>query len=202
MSISQMWQRSNGRPRLGLQSAATWRPLHRWADMPATARRIARRDALPPWIEPQLTQLVKAAPTGAGWAHEIKYDGYRMHARMDRGDVQILTRTGLDWTANYPAVAAALRTLPVDQAYLDGELCGVRPDGTTSFSLMQNAHDRRGATTLVYFLFDLLHIDGENLMDQPLVDRKARLEALLEGEGGPLQYCGHVIGDGERFHTE
>src|SRR3954471_23157699 len=101
--------------------------------MPATAKRKHQtRDLLPGSVEPQLTLLVKEAPAGAGWAHEIKYDGYRMHARIDRGEVQILTRTGLDWTANYPAVAAALRKLPVGQAYLDGELCGVRPDGTTS----------------------------------------------------------------------
>jgi len=66
--------------------------------------------ALPRWIRPQLTQLVDAVPDGDGWLHEIKYDGFRMHARLDRGDVRLLTRTGLDWTGKYPAVAVALRT--------------------------------------------------------------------------------------------
>jgi hypothetical protein len=93
------------------------------------------------WIKPQLTRLVDQAPDGPDWLHEIKFDGYRMHARLDRGAVRLLTRTGLDWTHKYPAIAAAVASLPARQAYLDGELCGVRPDGTTSFSLIQNASD-------------------------------------------------------------
>src|SRR5262245_17054306 len=93
------------------------------------------------WIKPQLSRLVTEAPEGPGWAHELKYDGYRMHARLDRGQVSLLTRTGLDWTTKYPTIAQALISLRVEQAYLDGELCGVRPDGTTSFSLIQNASD-------------------------------------------------------------
>ena len=99
------------------------------------AREVARRQgagktALPSWIRPQLTQLVKEPPDGPGWLHEIKFDGYRMHARLDHGAVRLLTRTGLDWTHKYPAIAAAVASLPAGQAYLDGELCGVRPDGT------------------------------------------------------------------------
>jgi ATP-dependent DNA ligase len=114
---------------------------------------------LPTWVKPQLTRLVTEAPSGDEWAHELKFDEYRMHARLDRGDVNLLTRTGLDWTTKYPALAAALRTLPVGQAYLDGELCGVRPDGVTSFALIQNAAELRGGADLVYFVFDLLHRD-------------------------------------------
>ena len=103
------------------------------------ARPLARRpgpDAavLPQWIRPQLTELVDAAPDGPGWLHEIKYDGYRMHAGLDRGAVKLLTRTGLDWTEKYPAIAATVGSLPVRQAYLDGELCGVGRDGITAFN--------------------------------------------------------------------
>ena len=123
---------------------------------------------LPTWIKPQLCQLVKEAPSGDEWAHELKFDGYRMHGRLDRGDVRLLTRTGLDWTAKYPAIAAALRSFPVREAYLDGELCGVQPDGLTSFSLIQNATERRRGADLVYFVFDLLYLDGQNLMPLPL----------------------------------
>ena len=90
----------------------------------------------PRWIAPQLSKLVEKAPTGPNWVHEIKFDGYRMAARIDCGKVQLLTRSGLDWTAKYPATAAALAKLPVQSAYLDGELCGVREDGVTSFELM------------------------------------------------------------------
>jgi bifunctional non-homologous end joining protein LigD len=85
-------------------------------------------------VAPQLTEQVVEVPAGDGWAHEIKLDGYRMHARIDRGHVQLVTRTGLDWTAKYPTTAAALRVLPVQQGYLDGELCAVSETGVTSFS--------------------------------------------------------------------
>jgi ATP-dependent DNA ligase len=114
------------------------------------ARPLARRGgaappALPEWIRPQLIELVDAAPDGPDWLHEIKYDGYRMHVRIDHGDVRLLTRTGLDWTHKYPAIAAALSSLGARQAYLDGELCGVRPDGITSFSMIQTASDSGNA---------------------------------------------------------
>src|SRR6267378_2992260 len=113
------------------------------------ARGVARRRtdsaALPAWIAPQLTQLVDAAPEGNAWLHEIKFDGYRMHARLDRGTVRLLTRTGLDWTHKYPAIAAAVSSLGARQAYLDGELCGVGPDGITSFSMIQAASETGNA---------------------------------------------------------
>src|SRR5271170_4401080 len=99
------------------------------------------RAALLEWIRPQLTQLVTAAPDGDQWLHEIKYDGFRMHARLDHGEVRLLTRNGLDWTGKYPQIAAAISSLGARQAYLDGELCGVRPDGITSFSMIQLASD-------------------------------------------------------------
>ena len=99
-----------------------------------------------------LCQLVKEAPSGDAWAHELKFDGYRMHARLDNGEIRLLTRKGLDWTSKYPVIATALRTLPARQAYLDGELCGVRPDGLTSFALIQNAAERLGGAGLVYFV--------------------------------------------------
>src|SRR3954454_20760523 len=98
---------------------------------------------MPAWIQPQLTRLVTDAPDGAEWWHEIKFDGFRFHARLDHGRVRLLTRTGLDWTGKYPTIADAVSRLPAQQAYHDGELCGVRPDGTTSFSLMQAASDTR-----------------------------------------------------------
>jgi ATP-dependent DNA ligase len=109
--------------------------------------------ALPEWIPPQLTQLVDAAPDGDEWLHEIKFDGYRMHARLDDGAVRLLTRTGLDWTHKYPAIAAAVSSIGARQAYLDGELCGVRADGITSFGMIQAASDSGNAAALVFFLF-------------------------------------------------
>ncbi len=105
------------------------------------------------------------------------------HARrLDRGDVHLLTRTGLDWTGKYPAIAAVLRKLLARQAYLDGELSGVRPDGITSFALIQNAAERQEGDDLAYFVFDPLHCDGQDLM--PLLldvapPRSTRFGSLL-----------------------
>jgi DNA ligase D-like protein (predicted ligase) len=144
--------------------------------------------------------LVDQPPEGPEWLHELKYDGYRMHARLDRGAVRLLTRTGLDWTHKYPAIAAAVASLPARQAYLDGELCGIRPDGTTSFSLIQNASDTGNAEALVFFLFDLLHVDGETITARPLRERKERLQALLSTAGAPLHYSDHQIGRGQAFY--
>jgi bifunctional non-homologous end joining protein LigD len=100
---------------------------------------------------------VEKAPDGPDWLHEIKFDGYRMHARLDAGRVQILTRRGNDWTDKYPAIAKAVAGLPAQNAYLDSELCGVLPDGRTAFNLIQNATDT-GEGLLVFFVFDLLHL--------------------------------------------
>jgi bifunctional non-homologous end joining protein LigD len=156
--------------------------------------------ALPGWTKPQLTRLVDQPPDGPEWLHEIKFDGYRMHARLDRGAVRLLTRTGLDWTSKYPAIAAAVAKLPARQAYLDGELCGVRPDGTTSFSLIQNASDTSNSGALVFFLFDLLHLDGEAIAPMPATERKERLRALLPDAGSALHFSDHQIGRGRAFY--
>jgi bifunctional non-homologous end joining protein LigD len=147
------------------------------------------------WIEPQLAKLARTAPSGPQWVHEIKLDGFRMAARVEDGRVKLLTRSGLDWTARYPATAAAFAKLKVKSAYLDGELCGVRPDGVTSFELMQTASDRGGAG-LTFFAFDLLELDGEDVARLPLIERKDRLDALLHDPPGGIAFSDHVEGDG------
>ena len=161
------------------------RSLEEWRRGEATA--------IPGWVKPQLTKLVDAPPEGAEWLHEIKFDGYRMHARLERGAVRLLTRTGLDWTHKYPAIAAAVASLPAREAYLDGELRGIRPDGSTSFSLIQNASDTGNG---VFFLFDLLHLDGEAVSAKPVKERKEHLRALLSRASPPLQFSDHQIGRG------
>jgi DNA ligase D-like protein (predicted ligase) len=113
-----------------------------------------------------------------------------------------MTRTGLDWTRKYPPIAAALKNLPVGTAYLDGELCGVRPDGTTSFGMIQAVSDSGNAHTLVYFLFDLLFLDGEDLTGLPLSEQKARLASVMSRLGPPLQYSDHQVGRGPAFYAE
>ena len=166
------------------------------------ARTAAARSALPEWIRPQLTQLVSEAPDGDQWLHEIKYDGFRMHARLDHGEVRLLTRNGLNWTGKYPQIAGAASSLHARQAYLDGELCGVRPDGITSFSMIQMASDAGNAAGLVFFLFDLLHLDGEDLSARPLIERKVLLAGLLERASSSLHYSDHQTGQGPAFYEK
>jgi DNA ligase D-like protein (predicted ligase) len=153
---------------------------------------------LPQWINPQLTKLATKAPSGSQWVHEIKFDGYRMAARIDRGKVKLLTRTGLGWTRKHPGTAAAFAGLKATTAYVDGELCGVGPDGVTSFELMQTASDRGGGG-LVFFAFDLLELDGEDVARLALRERKARLKALLKDPPDGIAFSDHEGGDGEIF---
>src|SRR5205814_9246939 len=120
----------------------------------------------------------------------------------DRGAVRLLTRTGLDWTHKYPPVAAAVASLDARQAYLDGELCGTFPNGITSFSMIQAASDAGNAAGLVYFIFDLLHRDGEDVGSLPLIERKARLAELLADVRPPLDYSDYHPGRGPAFHAQ
>ena len=156
-------------------------------------------DRPPKWIKPQLTRLVVEAPTGDVWVHEIKYDGYRMHARIDGRDVRLLTRTGLDWSHRYRRTIEALRELKVKSAYLDGELCALNAEGAPVFSRLQAAMDEGRTDQLVFFAFDLLFLDGENMAPLPLVERKAKLKRLFRKKVDGLLYSEHVVGGGPRF---
>jgi bifunctional non-homologous end joining protein LigD len=160
---------------------------------------VIRRDTLPSFIPPQLSLLAKAPPTGENWAHELKFDGFRFHARLDRGRVKLLTRTGLDWTDKYLSTAGDIAKIKARTAYLDGELCAVNPDGTTSFAELQAATDSKSTSHLVYFAFDLLYLNGENVTQLRLLDRKEKLRKLLKGVAQTIQYSGHHLGDGKRF---
>jgi bifunctional non-homologous end joining protein LigD len=106
----------------------------------------------------------------------------------------------VDWTHKYPAFAKAVASLGARQAYLDGELCGVGLDGITSFNIVQLASDSGNAAALVFFLFDLLYLDGEDLRVEPVIERKERLAALLANADRSLHYSAHLIGHGRAFH--
>ena len=142
----------------------------------------------PKWIKPQLTRLVEEAPSGDGWVHEVKYDGYRMHARIDGKDIKLLTRTGLDWSHRYRRTIEALRELKVKSAYLDGELCALNADGVPVFSRLQAAMDEGRTDQLVFFAFDLLFLNGQSTAQLPLIERemapsKPSLQAWLAEAG-------------------
>ncbi len=156
---------------------------------------------LPERIEPQLATLVERPPSGPDWLHEIKYDGYRILARIRDGQVRLITRRGNDWTARLAPLVPALRALPLESAWLDGEAAILLPDGTTSFQALQNLMEEAGGGEPVYLLFDLLHLNGRDLTALPLRERKAALAALLGGGGAPspLRYSDHVEGEGDLF---
>ena len=163
---------------------------------------VGKTSSPPKWIKPQLTRLVEEAPPGPGWVHEIKYDGYRMHARIDGGKAVLLTRTGLDWSRRYRRTVEALQRLSVKSAYIDGELCALNAEGVPIFSRLQAAMDEGRTDQLVYVAFDLLFIDGDDIASLPLVDRKARLKRLFGRKIDGLLYSEHVAGDGPRFRAQ
>jgi len=150
---------------------------------------------------PQLATLVKAPPSGDEWLHEIKYDGYRIGCRIRRGRVTLLSRNGKDWTAAFPEIVDAAAALDVDDTLLDGEVAMVLPDGRTSFQALQNAAVG-SRSSLAYFVFDLLRVNGERLERLPLEERKTRLRTLLGRTRKRIRYSGHVDGSGETFFAQ
>jgi len=147
----------------------------------------------------QLARLVDEAPEGDAWLHEQKFDGYRIVATLDHGGVELLSRNFNDWTDRFPSVAEAVARLRAKRAVLDGEVAVVMPDGRTSFQALQNAFGRRDAT-IVYFVFDLLELDGEDVAKLPLEQRKEKLLELLgTKQDGVVRYSDHVIGHGRTF---
>src|SRR5262249_29915683 len=157
----------------------------------------ARRGPIPREVKPQLATAAGKAPKGSEWLHEIKYDGYRLLARIEGGKVRLITRRGLDWTAKFPALAHRLGELRLDSALIDGELVHLEPNGTTSFSGLQDAISRGHTETLNFFAFDLLYRDGWDFTGAALEDRKAVLAEIIPPHvQGMLRYSDHQIGRG------
>ena len=139
------------------------------------------KESLPKFVAPQLASQADDAPAGSGWIHELKLDGYRIEARKDGSKVQLLTRTGLDWTHRMKTIAAAIADLPAQTALLDGEVVVLRENGSTSFADLQASFKEGANYPLTYFVFDLLHLNGRNLRGLELIERKRLLAALLDG---------------------
>lgn len=158
---------------------------------------------LPRLIEPELATLVDLAPAGDDWIHEIKFDGYRVQARIERNQVTLLTRSGKDWTERMPKLRDALQQLSVESAYLDGELVALDEQGHSDFQSLQNSLSEGRDGALVYYAFDLLHLDGTDLTTQPLLERKSRLRELLAAQpeqlGDRVRFSAHVVGNGAAF---
>jgi bifunctional non-homologous end joining protein LigD len=156
---------------------------------------------LPGFYQPQLATLVDSVPPGDEWLHEIKFDGYRMICRIDKGGAALLTREAHDWTARFSAIVEAVKALPVRQAVLDGEIVALKDDGTTDFQLLQNSLREKAPANLVYFVFDLLYLDGRDLTGSPLLARKEQLEKLFKAKqksaSDRIRFSEHWVGQGE-----
>jgi hypothetical protein len=132
-------------------------------------------------------------------ARDSRYDSWTKSTPATRS-IGSRDSTGLDWTHKYPAIAKAVAALDARKAYLDGELCGVGPNGITSFSIVQLASDRGNAAALVFFLSDLLTLDGKDLRPRPLIERKEQLGALLANAAPCLHFSDHVVGQGPALY--
>jgi bifunctional non-homologous end joining protein LigD len=156
----------------------------------------------PTFLEPQLAQETESPPEGPVWLHELKLDGYRMQGRKDGTNVQLLTRSGLDWTARMKALADEIAKLPVDSITLDGEVVVLAPDGTTNFADLQAAFRGNARNPLTYFCFDLLHLNGRNPRQLPLLERKQLIAQVLKpANPDHLQYSEHMVSNGlQMFH--
>ncbi|MCK6451526.1 MAG: DNA ligase D [Alphaproteobacteria bacterium] len=159
-----------------------------------------RKAALPDFVPPQLATRVDRAPARPGWLHEIKLDGYRIQARLDRGKVRLLTRTGLDWTKRFSRIAAALRELPARNAVVDGEVVVPDARGRSDFAMLQQHLSEGRQEEMAYAVFDLLFLDDKDLRALPLTARKTALRALVAPDDGTLRYSDHIESEGAEVY--
>jgi bifunctional non-homologous end joining protein LigD len=164
-----------------------------------TAAVRGQRAPVPDFIAPQLCKTVERPPSGKGWVHEIKFDGYRIQLRVENHVATFKTRKGLDWTEKFPTLARRAARLP--DAVLDGEVAALDHAGRPDFSALQAALSEGDDRDLIYFAFDLLFAEGEDLRDEPLLVRKQRLKAMLgqhpTGGKPTICYVEHVEADGD-----
>jgi bifunctional non-homologous end joining protein LigD len=155
---------------------------------------------LPRIIAPQLLTAAPAPPEGERWLHEVKYDGYRLHCRIDGGRAALITRGGHDWTPKLRRIAEAVEALGIERAYLDGEVVALDAAGMPDFTALHAAmRGGRSAPRLAYQVFDVLHA-GRSLLDVELIERKEILRALVAGRCETVRFCDHLLGDGPALH--
>lgn len=159
---------------------------------------------MPDKIVLQLATLVKKPPEGSQWLHEIKFDGYRILCRIEGGRARLITRGDQDWTGRMSTIAAAAGKLGVESAVLDGEVVALLPNGVSSFQALQNAFQENRQAALVYYVFDLLYLDGHDLRSAALEKRKSILADVLghETSRGVIRFAEDIDESGEQFFAE
>jgi len=198
------WSSKTGKIDRSRANGATREKTHK-AEPEADAKAIdpsslkgARKAHLPTFIEPALATLVAKPPSGARWLHEIKFDGYRLEVRIEAGRIKLLTRSGLDWTGKFgKEIIAAFKDLPVGTAIIDGELVVEPTAGASDFSALQADLSEGRSDRFVFYAFDLLHLDGYDLVSCPLVSRKELLRTIISSETGMLRFSSHFDENGD-----
>jgi bifunctional non-homologous end joining protein LigD len=166
---------------------------------PARAPSKRKAGRAPGFRSPQLATLVDAVPTGSGWIHEIKYDGYRCLLSLAGDKVQVFTRTGLDWTGRFASLAREVARMALPSALIDGEIVALDAGGNPNFSTLQKVLKGEAKGALQLFAFDLLELDGADLTSLPNIARKEKLAALLGGGSAHVHFADHVVGAGEKL---
>ncbi|HEU4604075.1 MAG TPA: DNA ligase D [Steroidobacteraceae bacterium] len=167
----------------------------------STRKQSARKKngkAPPDFVEPELCKSVERPPNVGQWAHEVKFDGYRMQLRVANGTATMKTRKGLDWSAKFPEIVAAARDLP--DCLIDGEVAALDHNGAPDFAALQAALSDGNTKNLVFFVFDLLFVEGDDLRRLPLSDRKARLQEFVSDHAcdeSLIKYVDHFITAGD-----
>lgn len=164
----------------------------------------AKKAERPRSQKPELATLVTDVPTTDEWLHEIKFDGYRILASVGTSDVRLISRNGKDWTERFESVGTAVLGILGDHtALLDGEVVVLKPDGTSSFQLLQNMARHGAHAELIYYVFDVLNVDGWDLRGCALTARKRVLESLLpETASGQVRRVEHIVGRGHVFFDQ
>jgi DNA ligase D-like protein (predicted ligase) len=153
----------------------------------------------PGFIPPQLPSLTDQPPEGTGWIHEVKHDGYRTMLVIERGTARAYTRNGHDWSDRYPGIITAARKLTCRTAILDGEIIVQDGRGVSDFEALQVAL-RSQPARLIFYAFDLLHLDGKDLRERPLIERRAKLKRLIgQDSKSSLQFSDEFVGDAAAF---
>ena len=200
-----VWQSNRPETSSGNKSSAAKQPAAARSAPFAPSGLPGKKETLPAFIPPQLASEAPEPPVGEHWVHELKLDGYRIQAHIDKaGKVRLYTRSGLDWTHRMAVVARELGRLSVESAILDGEVVVLEANGQSSFAALQAAFEEGAKHPLTYFVFDLLHLNGHNLRQQPLIERKQILAEMLDSlaEHGTVRYGQHIEAEGKPIFDE
>ncbi|HMM87678.1 DNA ligase D [Bradyrhizobium sp.] len=196
-----VWQSNRGdaaEARANRKTAALRAAPETRTHKPAPAAKPKKIASMPDFVAPQLCTLVERPPGGEGWGHEIKFDGYRVQLRVEDGEAVLCTRKGLDWTDKFKAIANEAKSL--GDVLIDGEIVALDHNGAPNFSALQAALSVGDSESLIFYAFDLLFADGEDLRGLPLGERKARLKKLLEARKGKqrqIRYVEHFESGGD-----